>query len=92
MQSILQTEKTCLVCGRTTDIHRHHVFMGNKQKSLSEKYGLTVNLCGYHHDMSDAGIHFNKELRVSVQSWAQKKFEETYPDLNFLQIFGRNYI
>ena len=41
--------------------------------------------------MSNEGVHFNKDLDNGLKQLTQKKFEETYPDKDFLKIFGRNY-
>ena len=80
----------CIVCGRPHP-HKHHVF-GASNRKWSEKYGLTVPLCYEHHNGSDAGVHFDKVLDTALKVMAQRKFEETYPKENFMQIFGRNYL
>lgn len=92
MKSILQTNKQCYVCGTTYDLHSHHCIYGLANRKLSEKYGLKVWLCGRHHDLSNEGVHFNVELDLAIKQEAQRKFEEVYPELNFRQIFGRNYL
>lgn len=91
MKSIIQTEKQCFVCGQEYGLHEHHIFEGTGRRKQSEKYGMKVWLCGRHHNLSNEGIHFNKELDLRVKRIAQKKFEETYKDLDFVRIFGRNY-
>ena len=58
----------------------------------SEKYGLKVWLCPFHHNMSSQGVHFDKELDIRLKRVAQKKFEEHYPNVDFVQLFGRNYL
>ena len=35
--------------------------------------------------MSDAGVHFNKELDNELKQLTQKKFIEVYPNLDFLK-------
>ena len=62
MKSILQTEKKCFVCGKTYDLAVHHVYEGTANRRVSDATGMTIFLCHYHHNMSDEGIHFNKEL------------------------------
>lgn len=42
--------------------------------------------------MSNDGVHFNRELDFNLKKLCQKKFEEVYPELEFLKIFGRNYL
>lgn len=91
-KSIISNEKECLVCGTTYNLHRHHIFFGTGKRQLSEKYGCWCYLCSEHHNMSKFGVHFNKILDTKLKKNAQKKFEEAYPELDFLKIFGRNYL
>lgn len=92
MKSIIQKDKECYVCGVTFPIHEHHIFGGNKRK-LSEKYGIKVFLCWNHHE-GTYGVHGRdgKELAEKLHKLGQEAFEEAYPDLDFLEIFGKNYI
>ena len=92
MKSIIQTERECYVCGTTQDIHEHHIFEGTANRRQSEKYGMKVFLCGRHHNMSNQGIHFNKELDTSVKQMAQEIFEETHTREEFREIFGKSYL
>lgn len=85
MKSIIQDEKVCLVCGSTNTVI-HHCFFGTANRKLSEKYGLKVYLCPKHHNMSDEGVHFNKELDTQIKELAREKFEETYP-YDFQRLF-----
>ena len=90
MESIMQTEKRCFYCGRTTNLECHHVF-GGPNRQLSEQYGLKIWLCHEHHNEPPYGIHFNKTFRMVVQRMAQEDFERTYPRESFKRIFGKNY-
>lgn len=90
--SIIQKEHECIVCRSMYNIHKHHVFYGTANRKLSEKYGLTVYLCSRHHNGSDYGVHFNKELDTRLKRLAQEKFEKTHSREEFMQIFGRNYL
>ena len=89
-KSIIQNERECYVCKTTQNLHRHHIFFGANRKH-SETYGLWVYLCARHHNMSDAGVHFNKKLDTELKQLAQKTWEETYGD-GFMSIFGKNYL
>lgn len=82
----------CLVCGTYLNIHKHEIFYGTAKRQLSIKYGLVVPLCSRHHNMSKDGVHFNKVLDTKMKKLGQEAFEFHYPDLNFLEIFGRNYL
>ena len=94
MKSILQHEKECLVCHTTRNLHDHHVFEGgtNGNRKMSEKYGMKIWLCAYHHNMSDEGIHFNKELDLKVKKMAQEVFELSHTREEFREIFGKSYL
>lgn len=91
--SIIQKEKQCLVCGTTQSIHIHEVYFGrNRQKSIED--GCCVYLCGRHHNQSNEGVHFNKELDLSLKrmmetSWL-KYYNATIDD--FIKRYHRNYL
>ena len=89
--SILQEDTDyCFVCGRYgTEIH--HVFYGTANRKLSDRYGLVVGLC-YNHHRGSKGVHFNKELDLSLKQHAQKVFINQNSESDFLTIFGRNYL
>ena len=91
MDSVFQDNKECWVCHRTGNLHSHHIF-GAANRKWSEKYGLKLWLCPEHHNMSDAGIHFNKELDDHAKQMAQLYFELMYGADKFMEIFGRNYL
>lgn len=92
MRSIVQFERECLVCKSTNNLHKHHIFFGSANRKLSEQYGCWCYLCARHHNMSNEGVHFNKPLDNLLKKHAQKIFTEVYPDLDFVKIFGKNYL
>ena len=92
MKSILQEEKKCYRCGTTLGLHKHHVFEGTANRKKSEQYGLTIWLCGYHHNLSNDGIHFDKKFDLEVKQKAQKEFEKRYGHFEFMDVFHRNYL
>ena len=67
---------------------------GGANRSLSEKYGLVVNLCHECHNEPPAGVHFNAENMLSLRKWAQKQAMEHYgwDEAEFIRIFGRSYL
>ena len=89
---ITENFNRCLVCGTYCNIHKHEIFFGRGKRELSIKYGLVVPLCGRHHNMSNDGVHFNRKLDLELKKLGQKAFEYKYPNLNFLDIFHRNYL
>ena len=92
-KSIISNAPKCLVCLTTRNLHRHHVYGGVGRRSKSERYGCWVYLCGRHHNMSNDGVHFNKELDSKIKRQCQKEWEKRYGSREqFIEIFGRNYL
>ena len=83
----------CFVCGAYCSTHKHHIFGGANRKH-SEKYGLYVYLCPADHNMSNRGVHFNKELDLQLKRMAQIKAMEHYgwSVEEFIKIIGKSYI
>lgn len=82
----------CIICGKFP-VNKHEIFFGNGKRQLSIEYGLVIPLCTeeHHNQIKQKGIHFDSKLRKDWQIKGQEAFEETYPDLDFLEIFGKNY-
>lgn len=91
-KSIMQTEKRCYVCGTTYDIHEHHIFYGTANRKQSEKHGFKVYLCGRHHNLSNEGVHFDRELDLRIKQDCQRLFEKTHSREEFMHIIGKNYL
>lgn len=94
MKSILQADKECFFCGSQIRLESHHVFNGNPNRTLSEKYGLKVWLCHEHHNEPPNGVHFNASINQWLKATVQQKAMEYYgwnAD-TFRRIFGKNYI
>lgn len=98
--SLMQQNKCCYICGATTGLHLHHIFYGTANRKKSDEDKMTVFLCGYHHNLSNNGVHFNKELDNNIKQQAEKKWIEIYcPEdsleegiKNFISRYGRNYL
>lgn len=92
MKTVLQSEKECIVCGTTYNLHDHHIFFGSRRKQ-SEKRGLKVWLCANHHNMSNDGVHHNRVLDLKLKRFAQKYYEENYGTReDFRKEFGKSYL
>lgn len=91
MKSVIQTEKKCFFCGRMTCLQEHHIFFGEKNRKLSERYGLKVWLCLEHHT-GQHSVHREKAMDLALKMHAQAKFEETNSREDFRRIFGKNYL
>lgn len=93
MKSVLQTNKECYVCGTTYNLHDHHCIYGTSNRKHSERYGLKVWLCAYHHNMSNDGVHFNQSLDLHLKQKSQMHFENNIGTRQeFLKIFGRSWL
>lgn len=93
MKSIMQTEKQCYICGNTQNLHVHHCIYGTANRKLSERYGLKVYLCYRHHNGSNEGVHFNRQLDLFIKKEAQKAFENVHgTHEDFMRIFGKNHL
>lgn len=79
---------------RKGNLKRHEVFFGRKNRQLSIKYGLIIFLTDEMHNMSDKGIHYNKEFDNQVKIIGQKAFMKYYHKSveEFRKIFGKNYL
>lgn len=91
--SILQNEKKCYVCGTTQNIHIHEVMFG-RNRNNSIKDGCCVYLCGYHHNQSNEGVHFNHKLDMKLKKEMEKRWLEYYHKgiEDFIKKYGRNYL
>ena len=95
MHSLLSDERKCWICGSTRNLERHHVYGGNANRPLSEKYGCWVYLCKYHHTGDIRGnreaVHFNKRIRDFLREECQIAFEKKYGHERFMEVFKKNY-
>ena len=84
-KSIIQPEepRQCYLCGSV---------FGAYNRRKSEKYGLTVLLCHNCHNEPPRGAHHCKQTMDYLHRVGQQAFEDTYPDKDFISIFGRNYL
>lgn len=77
-----------------TYCHRHEVFFGtaNRQKSIED--GLVVFLTPEMHNMSNQGVHFNREFDLYLKRIGQKAWMDYYGKTtdDFIKEYGKNYI
>ncbi len=85
--SILVNPTKCCICSATANLTWHEVFRG-KNRTNSMKYGLCLRMCLNCHEEYQE----NKEFNEYWHKKAQAIFVKTYPDLDFLKIFKRNYL
>lgn len=72
-------------------IQEHHVIYGTANRRLSEKYGLKVYLCLYHHEEGPEAVHKNAKMSLILKIQAQRAFQKKFPALDWMKIFGKNY-
>ena len=92
-KSLLCNNKMCFICGTTFNLHKHHIF-GGANRSKSEKDGCWCYLCASHHNMSNKGVHFdrNKDLelkKICQVAWMTEN-KKTVED--FIKEYGRSYL
>lgn len=83
-------EKKCFICGYQGYLERHHVF-GGPDRTMSEKYGLTVHLCIRCHRGKE-GVHNDAEIMQLLHEIGQKAFEKTHSREEFMCHFRKNYL
>jgi len=88
----MQSEQESYLSGRTDNLEEHHIFYGQGRRKLSERYGLKVWLTHDEHNEPPDGVHFNQAARRALEHTGQEAFERKYPELNFIRIFGKNYL
>ena len=80
-------DSKCMLCGSTYQLTWNEVFRG-KNRKLSMQYGLCQRLClDCHRKYQDDPV-FNDIWHKK----GQLAFITNYPDLDFVKIFGRNYL
>ena len=72
---------------REPHLEKHHI-LGGANRSKSEQYGLFIFINNEQHQR----YHTDKEAILHLKREGQRAFEENYPELSFLQIFGRSYL
>ena len=74
--------------------HRHEIFFGtaNRQKSIRD--GLVVFLTPEMHNMSNRGVHFNREFDLELKRIGQAVWCEYYNKTteDFIKEYGRSYL
>lgn len=77
----------CYFCSNAADLTWHEIFRG-KNRTNSMKYGLCLRICVSCHEKYQEDINFNDYWHEK----GQLAFISSYPELDFLKIFGRNYL
>lgn len=98
MKSVIQEEKECFLCRyfynfeNTNNLQDHHIFFGTANRVISEKFGLKVWLCIFHHTEGIGAVHKNIDYDLILKKIAQRKFEENHTREEFIRTFGKSFI
>ena len=76
----------CILCGKPKD-HLHEIFFG-KNRINSIKYKLVIPVCFECHNKIHNDIILQNEWFIKGQT----RFNEVYPDLDFVEIFKKNWL
>ena len=91
-KSIVQKDESrCFICGRTAGLERHHI-LGGPNRKWSEKFGLTVMLCGTDCHRGPKGVHADRALGDRLKRLAQITFEARYSHDEWMKTFRKNYL
>ena len=100
-KSIMHDKKdgTCYLCmlldgdyRRRSGLQEHHAMPGTANRKLSERYGLKVYLCMWHHTAGPNAAHNDINSRRLIQKRAQEAFERIHSHEEWMEAFGRNFI
>lgn len=94
--SLYPSGSGCFICHNPTVV-RHHIYGGHGRRPISDEEGCWVELCPYHHNMSDFGVHFDHELDAFFKKdcqrrWEQREDVEGDHHKTFIDRFGINYL
>ena len=73
--SLYGSQQECWICHNTYNIHVHHIYGGVGRRPISDEEGCWLYLCGPHHNQSNFGVHFDKELDKSLKMDCQRRWE-----------------
>jgi len=89
--------RECWLCSRNgigDRLEKHHIF-GGANRWKSEKYGLTVWLCGERcHRTGAYSAHTNADTMLLLHQYGQRKAmkEQGWDISKFIEVFGKNYL
>ena len=77
----------CMICKSTYQLTWHEIF-GGRNRLNSMCYGLCLRICLSCHETLQNDKNFNEIWHKKGQAM----FVRAYPRLDFVKIFGRNYL
>ena len=78
---------------RFEGLHKHHIFGGSNRKH-SDEDGLVIFLTPEDHNMSEKGIHANREFDLYAKRKAQLAWQNFYGKDKeaFIRRYGKSYL
>ena len=98
MKSVMQSDNSrCYLCGRNGNsdpLEEHHIFFGAANRTLSEKDGMKVMLCGNRcHRNGKEAAHRNRQTDLLLKQKAQTVWEARNGSReDFIRRYGRSYL
>lgn len=95
MQSIIQPEKYCFICGSRMNLELHHCIHGSANRKLADEDGLTVWLCPLCH-RGTYGVHgreghgMDEDLKKIAEAKWLRFTGKTKAD--WIARYGKNYL
>lgn len=91
--SILGSRKgRCYLCGKYGSTEVHHIF-GGPNRTLSEDYGLKVDLCLECHQFGPHAVHKDSAVMEELHRQGQEAFEAQQGSREeFRKTFGRSWL
>lgn len=93
MNSILQSDKKCYICGLYHPLECHHIFFSANRK-ISEQQGFKVWLCAEHH-RGTIGVHgkYGHALDIRLKQECERKYIKLgHTKKEFINLIGKNYL
>ena len=91
VESIITNElDVCFVCKRSP-VEIHHVIFGTANRDISDRFGLVIPLCAYHHRIGPRAAHRNRDTDLYFKKIAQRRFTEVFPQYDFREVFGKEF-
>ena len=102
MKNLINKEEFCIMPDnppywrnkRVLGTHRHEAFFGVRNRKKSIEDGLVVFLTPEMHNMSNKGVHNNREFDLKIKRVAEHVWLEYYNKTieDFISRYGKNYI
>ena len=81
-------DKYCDICGLNMASETHHLIGGTSERRISDKYGLTLDVCRTCHET----MHQNSTANKLSKMLGQAMFETNYTRYEYMKRFKKNYL